>query len=130
MHNFSGMFINLVEKHEELTDKKTKKAELNSIKKNDYIPPPGHISFLKEGKNENGQRTFYLIFHNGVVWNHGRTWDFAEDWFCLDIEWGPSSLVTGSLKHVQSFHVTSKSQGPSMEECSTSLGYVLLLQLI
>ena len=53
------------------------------------------------------------------------TWDISEDWFCLDIEWGPSSLVTGSLKHVQAFHVTSKSQGPSMEECSTSLGYVL-----
>ena len=43
----------------------------------------------------------------------------------MDIEWGPSSLVTGSLKHVQAFHVTSKSQGPAMEECSTSLGYVL-----
>ena len=31
-----GMFINLVEKHEELTDKKTKKAEQKSILKNDY----------------------------------------------------------------------------------------------
>ena len=32
-----GMFINLVEKHEELTDKKTKKAEQKSILKNDYL---------------------------------------------------------------------------------------------
>ena len=168
-----GIFINLVEKHEELSDKKTKKAEQKSILKNDYLPPPGHMSFLKIGDNttedvddeeeeeedsdvvdqveefvnenvdyaqdntdgDNSQneehsareisKLSHLIFHNGVVWNHGRTWDFAEDWFCLDIEWGPSSLVTGSLKHVQAFHVTSKSQGSSMEECSTSLGYVL-----
>ena len=39
-----GIFINLVEKHEELSDKKTKKAEQKSILKNDYLPPPGHMS--------------------------------------------------------------------------------------
>ena len=32
-----GIFINLVEKHEELSDKKTKKAEQKSILKNDYL---------------------------------------------------------------------------------------------
>ena len=46
-----GIFINLVEKHEELSDKKTKKAEQKSILKNDYLPPPGHMSFLKIGDN-------------------------------------------------------------------------------
>ena len=121
----AGLFINLLEKHEVLTDKKTKKAEEKSIKKSDYVAPPGHNSFLKHGVIEDGISTSYLIFHNGVSWQHGRTWDFAEDWFCMEISWSSSSISTENLNHVQAFHVTSKSQGASMENCSTSLGYVL-----
>ena len=47
-----GVFVNLLEKHEVLTDKKTKKAETNSIKKNDYVAPAGHISFMKHGLDD------------------------------------------------------------------------------
>ena len=119
-----GEFINLLEKHEELSDKKTKKAEQKSIIKSEYIPPPGHISFLRQGVTEDGVRTCYLIFHNGVSWHHGRTWDFAEDWFCLPINWSSESVSTEDLQHVQSFHVTSKASGAAMENCSTSFGYV------
>ena len=119
-----GSFYNLIEKHEQLYDKKTKKAELKSIKKHDYVPPPGHISFLKPGKAADGMFKAHLIFHNGVVWEHGRTWDFSEDWFCLDIVWNSNSINTGDLKYVQAFHTTTKPSGAAMENCSTSLGYV------
>ena len=57
-----GVFVNLLEKHEVLTDKKRKKAEEKSIKKNDYVAPAGHLSFIKHGVNEVGLRTSYLIF--------------------------------------------------------------------
>ena len=124
MSKFPGMFINIIEKREELTDKKTKKSELKSINKNDYTPPPGHISFLKELKNDDGQTKFYLIFHNGVLWKHGRSWDFAEDWFNLSIEVDSSSISTEKLLHVQAFHTTTKPAGLAMEECSTSMGFV------
>ena len=120
------IFLNLLEKHEELTDKKTKKAEQKSINKSDYIAPPGHISILRQGATEEDEiKAAHLIFHNGVNWQHGRSWDFAEDWFCLDIRLGSSFISTENLKHVQAFHVTSKSQGAAMEDCSTSFGYVL-----
>ena len=46
------IFLNLLEKHEELTDKKTKRAEQKSINKSDYIAPPGHISILRQGDTE------------------------------------------------------------------------------
>ena len=120
-----GVFVNLLEKHEVLTDKKTKKAETKSIKKNDYVAPAGHISFVKHGVDEDGLKTSYLIFHNGAAWNQGRTWDFSEDWFCLEINWNSSSISSENLQHVQAFHVTTKSQGAAMENCSTSFGYVL-----
>ena len=124
--NSVPIFLNLLENHETLTDKTTKKAEQKSIQKSDYIAPPGHISIIKTGvAEEDGTKTAHLIFHNGVNWKHGRTWDFAEDWFCLDITWSSSFINTEDLKHVQAFHVTSKSSGASMEECSTSFGYVL-----
>ena len=124
MIDLSGTFHNLIEKHEQLTDKKNKKAELKSIKKHDYVPPPGHISFLRPGKDEDGMSRCHLIFHNGVVWEHGRTWDFSEDWFCMDIAWKSDSITTGDLKYVQAFHTTSKPSGAAMENCSTSFGYV------
>ena len=120
------IFLNLLEKHDKLIDKTTKKSEQKSIQKSDYIPPTGHISILKSGvSDEDGTKTCHLIFHNGVNWKHGRSWDFAEDWFCLDIAWSSSFINTENLKHVQAFHVTSKSPGASMENCSTSFGFVL-----
>ena len=124
MIDLSGTFYNLIEKHEQLTDTKTKKAEMKSIKKHDYVPPPGHIGFLKHGPVEDGFSTSHLIFHNGVVWEHGRTWDFSEDWFCMDIVWKSDSISTGDLKYVQAFHTTTKPAGAAMERCSTSMGYV------
>ena len=42
-----GVFVNLLEKHEVLTDKKTKKAEEKSIKKNDYVAGGYQGSFQK-----------------------------------------------------------------------------------
>ena len=119
-----GVFINLLQTQQQISDKRTKKAEQKVIKKSEYLPPPGHISIIRNGTSEDGDRTSHLIFHNGIVWKHGRTWDYAEDWFCLDISWNLNSISCDNLKHVQAFHVTSKSTGPAMEECSTSFGYV------
>ena len=60
------IFVNLLEKQEELTDKKTKKAEQKSITKSDYIPPPGHISLVRQGVTEEDElKKAHLIFHNG-----------------------------------------------------------------
>ena len=63
-----GEFINLVEKKQELRDKTTKKAEQKNILKSEYVPPPGHVSILKQGINEDGEEVSFLIFHNGVVY--------------------------------------------------------------
>ena len=119
----NGEFFNIVEKKQELRDKTTKKAVQKKIEKSEYVPPPGHISFIKRGKNEDGEEVSFLIFHNGVVYQHGRTYDLAEDWFSLEVEWSQSHITTGKLHQVQVFHTTTKSAGKAMECCSTSMGF-------
>ena len=95
-------FLNVLEKHKKLIDKATKKSKQKSIQKSDYIPPTGHVSLLKSGVwDEDDTKSCHLIFHNGVDWKHGTSWDFVEDWFCSDITWSSSVINTENLKHVQ-----------------------------
>ena len=54
----------------------TAKSEEKRLEDDQYVPPPGHISFLKELVNDGGAGSATMITLGGVRMQESRTWKY------------------------------------------------------
>ena len=85
----------------------TAKAEEKLLDDDQYVPPPGHISFLKRKVSEGGAGKASIVTLGGVRMQESRTWKYASELFCRNISWSSDAFVVGDLKRLKSFQVTT-----------------------
>ena len=83
------------------------KAEEKKLEDNQYVPPPGHISFLKERHSEGGAGGASMVTLGGVRMQESRTWKYASELFSRRLKWTSGSFETGELLRLKSFQVTT-----------------------
>ena len=85
----------------------TVKAEEKKLEDNQYVPPPGHISFLKKRNSEGGAGGALMVTLGGVGMQESRTWKYASELFSRRLKWTSGSFETGELLRLKSFQVTT-----------------------
>ena len=92
---------------------KTDKAEEKLLDDNNYVPPPGHIGFLKTLINNPLGGTARFVSLGGSRMQDSRTWNHASDLYSRSLDWKGHSFDVGELSRLNSFKVTTSNKRTS-----------------
>ena len=84
------------------------KAEEKLLEDDQYVPPSGHLSFLKSKAIAGGAGTAAMVSLGGVRMQESRTWKYSSEFFCRNLTWTSFDFVVGDLLRLMSFQVTTK----------------------
>ena len=87
----------------------TAKSEEKRLEDDQYVPPPGHISFLKEKVCDGTTGKAKLVTLGGARMQETRTWKFAAELFCRNFCWSSGAFVLDDLLRLKCFQVTTTS---------------------
>ena len=85
----------------------TGKAEEASIQDDNYIPPPGHVMFLKNKSVDGNNLIGQMISLGGVRMEDGRTWSLANNLMSRTIKISENCLELGDIAMLKSFQITA-----------------------
>ena len=85
----------------------TAKAEEKRLADDQYVPPPGHISFLKERFSDGHAGEASLVTLGGVRMDESRTWKHASEIFKRIVM--VIRCLVNDLLRLKSFQVTTTS---------------------
>ena len=97
----------------------TAKAEEKLLDDEQYVPPPGHFSFLKGKTTDGAAGEAFLVSLGGARMQESRTWKTASELFARKLSWSSGNFVLGDLQRLQSFKVTTSSN--KVKKCSGSV---------
>ena len=86
---------------------KTDKAEEKLLDDDQYIPPPGHLAFVKGHKSHGEENFAQIVSIGGSRMDEVRTWGHASELFTRSLEWSEQSFEVGDLDRLNSFQVTT-----------------------
>jgi hypothetical protein len=121
MVELEGQIFLVQKMPENFHDLATKASIQKDIDKGNFIPPPGHVSILKNDPEDESKHT--IISTGGADFEQGKEWGFAEDLFGTHFLSTADKFEVLKLDHVQSFATTSASGGMRMEKCAAMVGY-------
>ena len=75
----------------------TAKSEEKRLEDDQYVPPSGHISFLKNWDSDGGAGHASMVTLGGVRMQESRTWKYASELFSRSLAWSSESFNTGDL---------------------------------
>ena len=103
-----GSMIKIKERKQKmLTRTVTAKAEEISIKDDEYVPPSGHLSFVKNRSVVGSKAKAQILTVGGARREDGRTWKTASTIMSRTIEIDNDGLNLGELTHLKSIQLTS-----------------------
>ena len=103
-----GSMIKIKERKQKmLTRTVTAKAEEISIKDDEYVPPSGHLSFVKNRSVVGSKAKAQILTVGGARMEDGRTWKTASTIMSRTIEIDNDRLNLGELTHLKSIQLTS-----------------------
>ena len=76
---------------------KTNKAEEKLLDDDQYVPPPGHIGFIKGLKSYGDQGGAQYVSIGGSRMDEVRTWNHASELFSRSLFWSGQTFDVGSL---------------------------------
>ena len=85
----------------------TAKAEDKLLEDAQYVPPPGHISFLKGNFRDGECGRASMVSLGGVRMQDSRTWKNASEIFSRNFSWASGAFLVGDLDRLKSFQVTT-----------------------
>ena len=92
---------------------KTDKAEEKLLEDDQYVPPPGHIGFLKELRLNTGGGHAKFVSLGGSRMQEVRTWNHASEIFSRTLHWKGQSFEVADLSRLPSFKVTTSNKRTS-----------------
>ena len=95
------------------------KADEKLLDDEQYVPPPGHFSFLKGKSTDGAAGDAYLLSLGGTRMQESRTWKTASDFFARNLSWSSGNFVFGDLQRLNSFKVTTSNN--KVKKCSGSV---------
>ena len=69
----------------------TSKAEDKLLQDNQYVPPSGHVSFLKRKVFDGGAGHASMVTLGGVRMQESRTWKYGSELFSRSLSWSSDS---------------------------------------
>ena len=103
-----GSMIKIKERKQRLvTHTVTAKAEEMSIKDDEYVPPSGHLSFVKNKRVLGSKVSAQILTVGGARMEDGRTWKTASTLMSRTIEIDDEGLNLGELTHLKSLQLTA-----------------------
>lgn len=104
-----GSLVKIKERNLKLVTRTvTAKSEEQSISNDDYIPPPGHLTFVKNRLLRGGDVSAQLISLGGTRMEDGRTWNNASTLMSRTVKISGDGLDLGNLTNLKSFQVTAE----------------------
>ena len=85
----------------------TAKSEEKRLEEDQYVPPPGHICFIKRKVCEGESGRASILTLGGVRMQESRTWKYASELFCRNLSWSSEGVVFEDLQRLKSFQVTT-----------------------
>ena len=99
----------------------TAKAEEKMLEDDQYVPPSGHICFLKRKICDGTAGRAVMVSLGGVRMQESRTWKHASELFSRNLSWTSSAFVTEDLYRLKSFQVTTSKARTSTGSVTTPL---------
>lgn len=104
-----GSLVKIKERNFKLVTRTvTSKSEEQSIKDDNHIPPPGHLTFVKNKVWGGGEVSAQLISIGGTRMEDGRTWNMASTLMSRTVKITDDGLNLGSLSCLKSFQITAQ----------------------
>ena len=85
----------------------TAKAEEKRLEEEQYVPPPGHICFVKNKYCDGHSGRASILTLGGVKMQESRTWKYASELFCRNLSWSSDGVVVENFLRLKSFQVTT-----------------------
>ena len=93
----AGDFQNMFTRQISAANVTTAKAEEKLLEDDQYVPPAGHISFLKGKVSEGGAGRASMVTLGGVRMQESRTWKFSSEFFCRNFSWSSEEFLVEEL---------------------------------
>lgn len=103
-----GAFVKIKEQQIKLVTRTvTSKSEQKNITDDNYIPPSGHMMFIKNKLVNGSDVCAQLVSLGGAKMADGRTWSMASSLMSRTVEISEDGLNLGNLTVLKSFQITA-----------------------